>query len=312
MSIRFKAITLGIISAFFFSITFVVNEVMANAHGYWGYTAALRYLWMLPLMLIVNKLFGSNVRHVLGIIKRDMKSWFIWSQVCFVLFYVPLCWAVNYLPGWLISATWQLTIIFGVLTTPLVRVKTQQSGYVRLKIPTKAIPWMVIILVGVFLTVVSYITHLKHIAPLLFAIIAIMLAAVAYPLGNRQIMATTDGTVTASEKVLAMLICSYPTWLIIATLSYTQVGLPSAPQLLNTFIVALCSGVIATVLFFGATQLAVHDMKSLAAVEATQAMEVIFSVLLSLLFLGHALPTPAQLAGLCLMVFGIIMLSIRE
>lgn len=64
--------------------------------------------------------------------------------------------------------------------------------------------------------------------------------------------------------------------------------------------------------FFGATQLAVHDMKSLAAVEATQAMEVIFSVLLSLLFLGHALPTPAQLAGLCLMVFGIIMLSIRE
>ena len=36
MSIRFKAITLGIISAFFFSITFVVNEVMANAHGYWA------------------------------------------------------------------------------------------------------------------------------------------------------------------------------------------------------------------------------------------------------------------------------------
>ncbi|WP_349678575.1 multidrug resistance efflux transporter family protein [Leuconostoc lactis] len=35
--------------------------------------------------------------------------------MCFVLFYVPLSWAVDYLPGWLISATWQLTIIFGVL-----------------------------------------------------------------------------------------------------------------------------------------------------------------------------------------------------
>ena len=44
MSNRLKAISIGIVAAFFFSITFIVNEVMANAKGYWGYTAALRYL----------------------------------------------------------------------------------------------------------------------------------------------------------------------------------------------------------------------------------------------------------------------------
>jgi len=116
---------------------------------------------------------------------------------------------------------------------------------------------------------------------------------------------------TASEKVLAMLICSYPAWLLIAGLSYNQVGLPHLTQLFNTILVPLCSGVIATVLFFSATQLAAHNMRYLAAVEATQSMEVVFSVILSMLFLGHALPSPIQLVGLTLMVGGIILLSIR-
>jgi len=311
MSVRLKTISIGIVSAFFFSITFVVNEVMADANGYWGYTASLRYLWMLPMMIIVNHLMGSNIHHVFTIIKHQPRDWLIWSQVCFVLFYVPLSWAVNYLPGWLISATWQLTIIFGVLTTPFIKVTTATGKKVRLKIPIATIPWMLIILLGVFLTVVVYLSHLKNIVPMILAILAIMIGAVAYPLGNRKILAVADPSMTASEKVLAMLICSYPAWLLIAGLSYNQVGLPHLTQLFNTFLVALCSGVIATVLFFSATQLAAHNMRYLAAVEATQSMEVVFSVILSMLFLGHALPSPIQLVGLTLMVGGIILLSIR-
>lgn len=312
MSNRLKAISIGIVAAFFFSITFIVNEVMANAKGYWGYTAALRYLWMLPLMLIVNHYLGSNLARVLAIIKQNLMAWLIWSQVCFVLFYVPLSWAVDYLPGWLISATWQLTIIFGVLTTPLVKVTRPNGQKQALKIPLASLPWMLVILLGVLLTVAAFLYHLQHITPMLLAIGAIMFGAVAYPLGNRKIMAVVEPSMTATEKVLAMLLCSYPVWLLIAGLSYHQVGLPHMGQVINTFVVALSSGVIATVLFFKATQLAAHNMRELAAVEATQSMEVVFSVLLSLMFLGHALPTPSQLLGLTLMVGGIIMLAIRE
>lgn len=312
MSSRLKAISIGIVAAFFFSITFVVNEVMANAKGYWGYTAALRYLWMLPMMLIVNHLLGSNLSRVLTFIKQNVAAWLIWSQVCFVLFYLPLSWAVNFLPGWLISATWQLTIIFGVLTTPLIKITLPNGKRQALKIPVTTIPWMLVILFGVFLTVAAFMYHLKNITPMLFAIGAIMFGAIAYPLGNRKIMAIVDTSMTATEKVLAMLICSYPVWLLIAGFSYHQVGFPQIDQAVNTFVVALSSGVIATVLFFKATQLAAHNMRDLAAVEATQSMEVVFSVLLSLLFLGHALPTPIQLLGLALMVGGIIMLSIRD
>lgn len=312
MSNRLKAISIGIIAAFFFSITFVVNEVMANAKGYWGYTAALRYLWMLPMMLVVNRWLGSNLARVLSFIKQNLLAWFIWSQVCFVLFYLPLSWAVNYLPGWLISATWQLTIIFGVLTTPLIKVTLPNGQKQALKIPLASLPWLFVILLGVLLTVAAFLYHLQHITPMLLAIGAIMFGAVAYPLGNRQIMAVVDPTMTATEKVLAMLLCSYPVWLLIAGASYHQVGLPHVGQVINTFVVALSSGVIATVLFFKATQLAAHNMRDLAAVEATQSMEVVFSVLLSLLFLGHTLPTPSQLLGLTLMVGGIIMLAMRE
>nr|MWN21798.1 hypothetical protein [Leuconostoc lactis] len=71
-------------------------KVMANAKGYWGYTAALRYLWMLPLMLIVNRYLGSNLARVLAFIKQNLMAWLIWSQVCFVLFYVPLSLYQNY------------------------------------------------------------------------------------------------------------------------------------------------------------------------------------------------------------------------
>ena len=77
MSNRLKAISIGIVAAFFFSITFIVNEVMANAKGYWGYTAALRYLWMLPLMLIVNRYLGSNLARVLAFIKKNLMAWLI-------------------------------------------------------------------------------------------------------------------------------------------------------------------------------------------------------------------------------------------
>lgn len=51
---------------------------------------------------------------------------------------------------------------------------------------------------------------------------------------------------------------------------------------------ALFSGVVATVLFFAATDMVRHDPRQLAVIEATQSGEVIFTLIGGVLFLGIA------------------------
>ena len=72
--------------------------------------------------------------------------------------------------------------------------------------------------------------------------------------------------------------------------------------------VALFSGVIATVLFFYATDLVKKNEKQLAVVEATQSGEVVFTLLGGILVLGEAGPVGA--VGLVLIIGGMIFNSI--
>lgn len=236
--------------------------------------------------------------------KEAPSYWFIWSNVCFVLFYVPLTWSAQFLPGWLVSSLWQLTIVFGVLTTPLMTVTDNSGNKHRLKIPGNKIKWMVVILLGIGLTTVQT-NGFNQVTPMFwFAIVAIIIAAICYPLGNRQI-GNRYPTFNGLEKVFGMLIATYPTFIVLSIIGYLKAGLPSQGTLVSTFSVALSSGVIATVLFFQATAMAARNMETLATVEATQSFEVIFTVLLGLVFLGHTLPNHLQLTGLAIMLFGI-------
>lgn len=301
-----KAILLGILAALFFSLTFLLNEINLSDSGYWIWVATLRYLWMLPMIMLLGRVpqLKSDFRRVLTSMKEAPSYWFIWSNVCFVLFYVPLTWSAQFLPGWLVSSLWQLTIVFGVLTTPWMTV-TDNSGYkYRLKIPGNKIKWMVVILLGIGLTTVQT-NGFSQVTPMFwFAIVAIIIAAVCYPLGNRQI-GNRYPTFNGLEKVFGMLIATYPTFIVLSIIGYLKAGLPSQGTLVSTFSVALSSGVIATVLFFQATAMAARNMETLATVEATQSFEVIFTVLLGLVFLGHTLPNHLQLTGLAIMLFGI-------
>lgn len=311
--LKLRANSLGILAALFFSLTFVLNEVNINNTGYWLWTATLRYLWMLPMLyglMFIPQLHASRQR-VKQAIKSAPIAWGLWSQVCFVLFYVPLCWASQYLPGWLVSSVWQLTIIFGVLTTPLMKVKMADGQLQRLKIPRNKILWMVLITFGIALTVLDYVGGLKVSLSFGLAIVAILFAAVCYPLGNRQIMARS-GDLNGLEKVYGILLCSYPTFIVTGLVSWYLSGAPTSGELSNTFIVALSSGVIATVMFFHATSMVKSDMHALAEVETTQAMEVVFSLLLSILFLHHALPSTLQLIGLVIMIGGIVGINMQR
>lgn len=303
---------LGILSAFFFSLTFVLNELMAVHKSYWMWSGTLRYLWMLPMLIILLIVQRQKFYPILQTLSSNTLTWFIWSNIGFVGFYMPLVFSANYLPGWLVSSVWQLTIIFGVLTTPLIKIKQVVNGketFLRPKIPVDALPWLVVILIGVGLTVVSE-TNNGHSGSILLSLLSLLFASVAYPLGNRKIIPLATN-LSGIQRVFLMLLCSYPTFLILSLIAYFRFGWPSINTLVNTFFVAVFSGVIATILFFKATSLVHTNMRLLAQVEATQALEVVFSILLSLLFLGSELPNIWQLLGVCVLVFGIIMINIR-
>ncbi len=72
-----------------------------------------------------------------------------------------------------------------------------------------------------------------------------------------------------------MTLASLPFWFYYLVMKYQQVwSYRSSSQVFQCFIVAVSSGLIATVLFFFATDLVKDDPQKLATVEATQSGEV--------------------------------------
>ena len=48
-----KAFSLGLLAAFFFSFTFILNSQMNISGGSWIWSASLRYLFMFPILFII-------------------------------------------------------------------------------------------------------------------------------------------------------------------------------------------------------------------------------------------------------------------
>jgi hypothetical protein len=139
---------------------------------------------------------------------------------------------------------------------------------------------------------------------LLFGIIPVIIAAFAYPLGNRKMMDICNGTLDTFQRVLGMTIASMPGWIIIAIYALLTVGLPSVSQMIQSLIVGISSGVIATVLFFIATDRVHNDQGKLAAVEATQSTEILFVIIGEMVLLNVPLPEPLALLGIAIIIIG--------
>ena len=86
----------------------------------------------------------------------------------------------------------------------------------------------------------------------------------------------------------------------------TELGINST----QTFIVAVSSGIIATALFFYATEMVQNDNQKLAGVEATQSGEVVFALIGEILILSAPLPSMLSFAGMGLVVIGMILHSV--
>ncbi|MCA1060543.1 multidrug resistance efflux transporter family protein [Rossellomorea aquimaris] len=302
-----KELTLGIISSMFFAVTFILNHSMELTGGSWMWSSSLRFLFMLPfLFLIVG--FRKNINQVWIEMKKKPFEWLTWSFVGFVLFYGPLTYAAAYGPGWLVAGTWQFTIVAGILLAPLFY--TAEPARRRHTIQKKALAISSIILVGVLFIQVQNAGD-SSFSEVLMGVVPVIVAAFAYPLGNRKMMEVCGGRLDTFQRILGMTIATTPFWLILGCFALFKTGTPSSSQVAQTFIVAICSGVIATSLFFLATNMARNHPGKLAAVEATQSTQILFVIMGEASILSVPFPAGSALIGILLIITGMIFHTIN-
>ena len=299
-----RALFLGILSSAFFSVTYVLNAAMAQSGGNWMWSASLRYLMLLPMLLVLTAKQGW--KPVFAELKRAPIQWILWSTVGFGLFYAPMAFSAAYGPSWMVAGAFQFTMLSGALETPLFFDKDGN----RQKIPTRLFPAFAVIIVGIFQLQVEQIRKDPNIGRALLFAIPMLISASAYPLGNRKTMAMCKTPLTTAQRMLAMTLGSLPFWLILSSIATVQVGFPSATQLGQAALVSLFAGLIATLIFFESTRLVKDNPQRLALVESTQCGEVIFSLLGGILFLHDDLPGLFGWLGLALIVGGMIVNSL--
>ncbi|MFD4492919.1 DMT family transporter [Lysinibacillus fusiformis] len=301
-----KEIAIGIVASLFFAVTFILNHAMEMQGGSWLWSASLRYFFMLPFLLIIV-FYRRGFSQLSNEIKAQPTAWLLWSFVGFVLFYAPLTYAAAFGPGWLVSGTWQFTIVAGVLLAPLFM--TVIAGKkVRQKIPFVSLLISCVILVGILLIQTPQAQSVSF-KSLMLGILPVIVAAFAYPLGNRKMMDVCGGRIDTFQRVLGMTIASMPAWIIMAIYALFTVGLPSTGQLFQSLLVGISSGVIATILFFIATDRVKDHQGKLAAVEATQSTEILFVIIGEVILLGIPFPNSIALAGLGVIIVGMLLHS---
>jgi len=235
-----------------------------------------------------------------------LKHWLFWilsGSIGFGVFYSLITFSSQYAAGWVVATTWQTTI----LATPIVLILFGR------KVPAKGLVFTGIIFIGIILVNIEH-AALTSLREVLFSALPVLVAAFAYPIGNQLVWEARVGHNPRIPKidhpildngfarVLLLTVGSLPFWLILLLVSSPPP--PTRGQLLSTALVALLSGVIATTLFLYARHLC-RQPYEISAVDATQSMEVIFSLLGEIIFLGAALPGPLGMAGVALTIIGL-------
>jgi len=296
----FAAVGLALCAALFFTMTYVLNRSLVAGGGYWAWAVILRYLITLPLLAIALPWQGG-LGELPKELKRYPRSWLLWSTVGFVLFGLPLTWAANSGPSWLVAGSFQTTVLAGPLLSPFI------YRDARRRLAWRSVAIGVLILIGVFALQWGHAQGRLSVGDWL-AIAAVVFSAFAYPLGNRMLLLHLEHSGTpigATQRVFGMTLCSWPLWLLLAVAAWCWIGPPGLREVLLAGGVALSSGVIATVLFFRATDMVRSEPTALAAVEAMQAAELLFATVIGASFLGEAWPHGFSAMGALMIVMGI-------
>ncbi|WP_058835962.1 multidrug resistance efflux transporter family protein [Luteimonas abyssi] len=294
------AVGVALLSALFFTMTYVLNRASASGGGHWAWMAALRYFITLPLLLPLMRLQGGAAP-VLRAIAAHPWAWLRCGAIGFVLFYCMLSFAAASGPSWLVAGSFQFTVIAGMLCAPML------YRDARRRIPPAGLAVAGVILAGVLLMQWGHASGALDRAAWI-ALACVLVAAFAFPLGNRLLLLHLERTgesLNATQRVFGMTLASQPLWLLVALYAGTQTGAPSMQQVGLAAGVALCAGVIATILFFQATGMVRDQPLALGAAEAMQGAEVVFAVVLGALLLGEAWPGATASIGAAVVIAGI-------
>ena len=301
-----RLVIIGILSALFFSSTFVLNRAMSLQGGHWLWTASLRYVYMFFMLSSWLILIGKS-RLLKEIFSTYLSNWCFWTiagSTGFGIFYSLLTFSASFAPGWVVATTWQSTI----LATPLVLLCFGK------RVPAKGIFFTALIFLGIVLVTCGQ-ASAESAKETLLGILPVLAAAFAYPIGNQLIWEARHGNIRiiprisgrvlddSIGRVLIMVLGSIPFWIVLTLFLHPPA--PTSGQLANTAVVAVFSGVIATTLFFHARHLARTPFE-LSAVDATQSTEVLFSLLGEILFLNGLLPGAAGFLGIALSLLGLV------
>lgn len=301
-----RLIAVGILASLFFSSTFVLNRAMSLAGGHWAWTSSLRFGYML-IFLVLLLLITQGRKALIQVREVFFQHWLFWiiaGSIGFGIFYSLITFSATYASGWIIATTWQITI----LATPIV------LAFFGRKVPIKGILLILLIFAGILLVNFEH-ASITDTRTVVLSAIPVLVAAFAYPIGNQLVWEARLGENSTLPhiqnpilengfaRVLLLTLGSIPFWILL--LVWTNPPPPTSGQLLSTALVALLSGVIATTLFLYARHLCKQPYE-IAAVDATQSMEVIFSLIGEIIFLRAALPGPLGITGVALTIFGLI------
>ena len=298
------AIALALLSSVFFSQTYLFNRAMATDGGHWAWTASLRYLFTLPLLLPLMRWQGGAAP-VLRAIGAHPWAWLRHATIGFGIFYALLTYAASSGPSWLVAGSFQFTVVAGMLCAPLL------YRDARRQVPLAALAVGGIVLAGVLLQQRGH-AHGSLDREAWVAVACVLGAAVAYPLGNRLLLLHLERSgedLNATQRVFGMTLASQPLWWCVAAYAWWHAGLPPMSQVWLAGGVALSAGVVATILFFQATGLVRDNPVALGAVEAMQGAELLFATLLGAWWLGEAWPRGVALWGVGLVLLGIVLFA---
>ena len=301
-----RLILIGLLSGFFFSSTFVLNRIMSLSGGHWVWSASLRYGYMILLLTVWLLAFRGTaaLARTLGLFFSHLAFWVTAGSIGFGAFYALICYSADYAPGWIVATTWQFTIIATLVVL---------TAFGR-RFPRRIWLFSTLVFAGVFLVNVSQ-AGAADPADLIKGALPVLIAAFCYPIGNQLVWEAKTGhgrlpDISGSElehpfvKVLLMSLGSVPFWCLLVAL--TAPPPPAVGQIVNTALVALFSGVMATSLFLFAR----NESKTgsqLAAVDATQSSEVIFALAGEILILGAAPPNALGVVGILVTGAGLLL-----
>lgn len=297
---------IGLFAALFFTATFLINRAISLDGGHWYFSAMLRFFYTILFVAFGFVLF-KGFDYLKAVIKEyisNFKFWTISGTIGFGIFYSLICYAADYSPAWVVTTTWQITIIASLIVLAMFGRKLSKKIWF----------FSFIIFLGVSLVNLSHMDT-SNLEVLLLGFLPVLVAAFAFPYGNQLVWEEKKKREEKQEnyeilnnafvKLFLLTLGSFPLWLVLYFT--TDAVAPSSGQYLSVALITIFSGVIATSLFLYARSKA-NTPEKLVAVDASQSAEVFFALLGEMIFLNVAFPNISGIVGIIITIIGLVVL----